>query len=297
MILTTLPDLPPLPETNANAAFRRRFYERWGRENAVICGESTSAEYAPMTQTLSIKMAWRGHERYRLAHREVSVGDDNYLILNEGNRYGSVLRAARPAFTFAIFMRPGLHEEVRGARSLGARAALERPDAAPRAGGFSEHLRAHDALVSPSLHAICAGVLAGERSEDWLEERLLLLLDAMLAAEAVAARAETRLGRSRPSTQAELARRLRLAADYIETCHARPIHLDDMAAVACLSRFHFVRFFKALYGVTPHARLVQCRARAARRLMAEGERDLDRVAAEAGFGSRSSLRRGLARAS
>ena len=118
MILTTLPDLPPLPETNANAEFRRRFYSRWGKENAVICGQSTCAEYATMTQALSIKMAWRGRERYRLRHREVSVDAENYLILNEGSSYGSVLKAPRPAWTFAVFMRPGLHREVRAARGL-----------------------------------------------------------------------------------------------------------------------------------------------------------------------------------
>ena len=295
MILTTLPDLPPLPETNANAEFRRRFYSRWGKENAVICGQSSCAEYATMTQTLSIKMAWRGRERYRLRHREVGVDAENYLILNEGSSYGSVLKAPRPAWTFAVFMRPGLHREVRAARGLALGQALEQPDPGAVAAEFSEHLRRHDDLVSPVLHRICNAVLGGERSEAWLEEQLVLLLDGMFAAEAGAARALARLARARPSTRVELARRLRLAADYIETCHAEPIGLDSMAAVACLSRFHFVRLFKALYGVTPHAYLVQRRAAAARRLMASGERDTDRIALQAGFGSRSSLRRGLAR--
>src|ERR1700712_5491551 len=106
MILTHLPDLPPRPETNANAEFRRRFYARWGHENAVICGRSTSAEYATMTQTLSIKMAWGGRERYRLPGRDVSVDDDSYLILNEGSSYGSVLKTASPTWTFAMFLRP-----------------------------------------------------------------------------------------------------------------------------------------------------------------------------------------------
>ena len=295
MILTTLPDLPPLPETNANAEFRRRFYSRWGKENAVICGQSTCAEYATMTQALSIKMAWRGRERYRLRHREVSVDADNYLILNEGSSYGSVLKAPRPAWTFAVFMRPGLHREVRAARRLALDQALEQPEAGAEDGGFSEHLRRHDELVSPVLRRICDGVLDGERGEDWLEEQLVLLLDGMFAAEAGAARALDRLARARPEARVELARRLRLAADYIESCHAEPIDLESMAAIACLSRFHFVRLFKALYGVTPHAYLVRRRAAAARRLIRSGERDPDRIALQAGFGSRSSLRRGLAR--
>ena len=296
MILTTLPDLPPLPETNANAEFRRCFYARWGKENAVICGQSTSAEYATMTQALSIKMAWRGRERYRLTHREINVDDENYLVLNEGSSYGSVLKGPRPAWTFAVFMRPGMHREVRAARRLALDAALEQPDPGPVDGEFSEHLRRHDQMVSPLLRHLCDSVLDGERSEAWLEEQLLLLLDAMFRAAAIDRRAVHRLARAKPSTRVELARRLRLAADYIESCYDEAIGLDDMAGVACLSRFHFVRYFSALFGVTPHAYLVRRRAAVARRLMHGGAIDAESIALQTGFGSRASLRRALQRA-
>src|SRR5664279_1028947 len=205
MIHTTLPDLPPRPETNANVEFRRRFYARWGKENAVICGQSTNAEYATMTQTLSIKMAWRGRERYRLAHREISVDDENYLVLNEGSSYGSVLKGPRPAWTFAVFMRPGMHREVRAARRLTIDAALDQPDPEPIDGEFSEHLRRHDALVSPLLRHLCESVLDGERSEAWLEEQLIFLLGAMFRAAAIDRRAVHRLARAKPSTRVELA--------------------------------------------------------------------------------------------
>ncbi|MEP6739777.1 MAG: AraC family transcriptional regulator [Caldimonas sp.] len=295
MILTTLPDLPPRPETNGNAEFRRRFYSRWGSENAIVCGRSASAEYATMTQTLSIKMAWGGRELYRLRHREVGVDDESYLILNEGSAYGSVLRGDRPSWTFAVFLRPGIDREVDGARRLELAEALERPDAGSRGIEFSEHLRRHDALVTPMLQRMRDAVLQGERSEQWLEEELLLLLDAMLAAETREAQAVSRLGRAKPSTRRELARRLRLAADYIASNHAEPLELDTMAGVACLSRFHFVRYFRALHGVTPHAYLVDRRAAAARRMLRDGSFDLESVAVASGFGSRASLRRALAR--
>jgi AraC family transcriptional regulator len=226
-------------------------------------------------------MAWRGRERYRLKHREISVDDENYLILNEGSTYGSVLKAPRPAWTFSVFMRPGIQREVHAARGLALEPALEQSTRQAEGGEFSEHLRRHDALVSPKLRHICDAVLDGERSEDWLEEQMLMLLD-------------DRLARATPSTRAELARRLRLAADYIETDYAEPIGLDGMATVACLSRFHFVRFFSALYGVSPHGFLVQRRAAAARRLMQAGETDPETIAVQTGFGSRSSLRRALA---
>ena len=191
-----------------------------------------------MTQTLSIKMAWRGRERYRLMHREISV-DENYLVLNEGSTYGSSLKASCPAWIFAVFMRLGMHREVRAARHLSLATALEQPDPGIKGGEFSEHLRRHDAIVSPLQRHLCESVLDGERSEKWLEEQQQLL-DAMFHAAALDGRAVHRLARARPSTRIELARRRRMAADFFESCYEEPIDLDRMARIVFLSRFHFV---------------------------------------------------------
>ena len=290
-----MPDLPPRPETAANAAFRRWYTPRWGRENALICGRSARAEYPLHTQTLSVKLAWGGAERYVLPHRELVVDDDSFLILNEGRSYASVLRSERPVHSFSVFFRPGLPAEVHASRQQRLDGALAQPDAGPRGTGFSEHLRRHDARVTPRLHGMHRAVLAGERSEDWLEQQMLLLLDDMLAAEADAEREAARLAVARASTRRELARRLRRAVDVIESRYAEPIGLAELAEAACLSRYHFVRHFRELYGTTPHAALVAKRARAAQRLLAAGEADVEAVALRCGLGSRWSLQRALRR--
>jgi AraC family transcriptional regulator len=294
MILTTLPDLPPRPETAANAAFRRRFYERWGRENAIVCGATREAEYATLAQPLSIKLAWGGRERYLLADREVVVDDDNWLVLNEGARYGSVLRAQRPAWSFAVFFRPGLVDEWRSLRRVSASAALEqtlRAVLSPRP--FSQHLRRHDRRLTPRLRALRDAVLAGERDEDWLEIQLGGLAEALLDADDVDRRALD--DRPARATRDELLRRLRRGADFIESCATESITLQQMADAACLSRCHFVREFGRLFGRTPHDALCAKRAALARRLIATGETDAERIAQAAGFGSRWSMRRALAR--
>lgn len=290
-----MPDLPPLPETAANAAFRRWYTPRWGRENALICGRSTRAEYPVHTQTLSVKLAWAGSERYMLPHRELVVDDDSYLILNEGRSYASVLRSTRPVHSFSVFFRPGLPAEVQAARRQTLEAALAQPDAAPRGTGFSEHLRRHDARVTPRLRGMHRAALAGERSEDWLEQQMLLLLGDMLDAEAEAEREAARLPVARTSTQRELARRLRRAMDVIESRFAEPIGLTELAEAACLSRYHFVRHFREFYGTTPHAALTAKRARVAQRLLDAGVADVEAVAQRCGLGSRWSLQRALRR--
>jgi AraC-like DNA-binding protein len=290
MILTSMPDLPPRPLTAANAAFRESFYRRWGKENALVCGLTREAEYARHPQTLSIKAAWGGGERYLLGDRDVVVDDDHWFVLNERRAYASVLRAPRPVASFAVFFRPGIASEVAAQRVQSLDARLDTLDPAARPVEFSEHLRPHDGALSRHLRAMHARAHAGERSEDWLEEQALLLVDALLA-ERPARAPEA----GRALARAELLRRLRRAADHIDTCHAQDLTLDDMARVACLSRYHFVRHFRALHGITPYAFLLRKRARVAHRLLAGGESDRERVAQASGFGNRYALARGLAR--
>lgn len=289
MIYATMPDLPPRPATSANAAFRESFLRRWGKENALICGLTRCAEYRTHGQTLSLKAAWCGTERFMLPEREIAVDDDHWLLLNDGRRYASVLRADRPVATMAIFFRPGLPGEVACARQKSLAFALDSLDNSQRPSPeFQEHLRAHDGgAVSHRLRALWEAVQAGERSEVWLEEQSLALMDLVLGAPATQPE-------SRNSAKQELRRRLHLAADHINTCYSEALDLDAMARVACLSRYHFLRHFRAAFGITPYAYLLRKRARAAERLFAAGETDREAVAQRCGFGSRFALARALA---
>ena len=294
MILTELPDLPPRPETPANAAFRRDYVARWGNENTVLCGATRLAEYPRVMHPLSIKMAWGGREVYRLDRREIHVREGSYLVLNEGDEYGSTLSSERPAMSFSVFLRRGLADEVFAARRLGLERSLEQSVDVTTPTAFSAHLRGHDDHVTPRMRYIYESVMSGERSQAWLDEQAVLLVFDLLAAESAAFEHTLRLPAIKPSTRVELSRRLRLAADYIESHYERPLPLETLAKVACMSSFQFVRYFALLHGATPHAFLVKCRASAARRMLREGVTNHQLIAERSGFGSRSSLHRALA---
>jgi AraC family transcriptional regulator len=288
MILTSMPDLPPRPLTTANAAFRDMFYRRWGRETCLVSGASRDVRYETHPQTLSIKAAWGGRERYFLREREVAVDDDHWLLLNDGRAYGSEIRGERPVTSFSIFFAPGLPEQVAADCAQSLASQLDAPNSSPRGVEYDEHLRPHGDSVSRRLRVMHADARAGECSEDWLETQALLLLGELQGA---ARSPDT----ARRSLQVELRRRLRLAADFIDTCHAEPLALADMARVACLSRYHFVRHFRALFGITPYAYLLRKRARVARRLMEHGRADRERIALAVGFANRFALARALSR--
>lgn len=64
------------------------------------------------------------------------------------------------------------------------------------------------------------------------------------------------------------------------------VSLIELASHAQLSPYHFLRTFKAIYGLPPHAYRMQMRIHAARRMIAEGK-PLAQIAHETGFTDQS----------
>jgi AraC-like DNA-binding protein len=86
------------------------------------------------------------------------------------------------------------------------------------------------------------------------------------------------------------------AALWIDAHSQRSIDLEDAAAQADISPFHFLRLFSAVLGVTPHQYLVRSRLRHAARLLADHDRSVTDVAYDVGFGDLSNFVRTFHRA-
>jgi AraC family transcriptional regulator len=84
---------------------------------------------------------------------------------------------------------------------------------------------------------------------------------------------------------------IRRALDYIEDCEARRISLDDLAAVAGLSRYHFVRVFTREVGLSPMQYLQRTRIERSKVLITTGNLSLAEVAYATGFADQSHFTR------
>lgn len=80
------------------------------------------------------------------------------------------------------------------------------------------------------------------------------------------------------------------AIDYIAARFDEEISITELAAVAGLSPFHFIRVFTRATGLPPHAWLMQYRARRARGMLRRGLPIAD-AACRAGFADQSHLNR------
>ncbi len=82
--------------------------------------------------------------------------------------------------------------------------------------------------------------------------------------------------------------------DYLHAHLDQRLTLDDLAAVAGLSPFHFLRSFRACHGATPQQMLMALRLDRAKRLLARGEPPAQ-VAAAVGLSDQAHLTRAFAR--
>ena len=83
---------------------------------------------------------------------------------------------------------------------------------------------------------------------------------------------------------------------WIDAHSHRPIDLDDAAAQAGISPFHFLRLFSDVLGVTPHQYLVRSRLRHAARRLADDDSPITDIAYDVGFGDLSNFVRTFHRA-
>lgn len=82
-----------------------------------------------------------------------------------------------------------------------------------------------------------------------------------------------------------LNRRLLRARDAMDRAYAEPLDVPAVAAVAHLSRAHFIRSFRAAFGETPHHYLQRRRVERSMFLLRETDRSITDVCFDVGFTS------------
>jgi transcriptional regulator GlxA family with amidase domain len=82
---------------------------------------------------------------------------------------------------------------------------------------------------------------------------------------------------------------LRRARDHMDRHYERPLDLDQLARVAGVSKFHFVRCFEAAYGETPIRYLTRRRIERAQDLLRTANLTVTEVCMIVGFASLGSF--------
>lgn len=216
--------------------------------------------------------------RYQLEPR-------NFLILNHNHSYRVEPYAEEAPQLLCVFFPPHWVEDVFHALVQSANYLLDNPVAATiQPINFFERIHAHDPLIAPHLKHIRQQVSNGIVGNK-LEEHLRDLAAAMLHLQRNVYREAEKLSAVRAATREELYRRLYLAKDYMHACYGDRLTIAELAGVAALSPYHFLRSFKQLFHQTPHTYLSQLRLAKAQTLLVETDHSITHICFAVGFQS------------
>ena len=158
------------------------------------------------------------------------------------------------------------------------REAFEHYRRAGQGQGPLEALAFQDPLILQTVNSLLRGMAAGlpdiyaQTAACWLATHLL---------STHGSRQGIGAGGRRPPTLS--ARRLDAVYEMVRARFREPLTLDDLAAEAGISKFHFARLFREGTGITPHAYILQVRLDAACRLLMDTNLKVKQIAGRTGF--------------
>lgn len=205
-----------------------------------------------------------GAQRFRYRGTQYTAPKGSLVMMNPDELHTGESACAEGWRYQMIYIQPQLMDELTGDRGW----------------WFNEAL-----LTDPRLAQPLSRTLAALWQADSVLARQGLLSELLLQIRPLA--------RMASSARLQPAHRFDKVRDYLRENLAQPVRLEELAALAALSPWHFLRAFRQHYHVTPHQMLMAFRLYDAKQRLAQGESAAS-VAAAVGLTDQAHLTRAFA---
>ena len=295
MIFNEFPDITWLKSQIAQGFSNRRGWgnlqlEKEGFPSVVINTKVRECFRPDIKGPFSFFLNIRGNSLCSVDRQTTHIDEDNYFVSNQDQLYTlQVEDSPAETETFNIHFGQFLSESVLNSivtpthRILDAGAEKQLSPLL-----FFNQLHRRDATFNSMVAA-----LLESRNDDRLkfQEQMTTLLTYHLQQHQHIAEIVNNLPPVRKSTRVELYKRLSRAMDVLRSGFCGEISLDQLAAEACLSKYHFLRLFRAAFGLSPYQYVQHLRIEKARVLLSDSVMPITDLADLLGFDNSQSFSR------
>ncbi len=235
----------------------------------------------------SLKFVLSGSETYRFTDRSVRVNPINFLPIHQGHGYASAIEAADQVEAVCLFfdqnmlarsMRPGLFSEKQLQRHL-------------------DHLSPPECLLplNETLFAQVRGLVDQPPKGEGFDRGMRDILTRALTQSSREWSNWDYVHSARDTTREDIVRRILRGKDFLDSHLREAVRVHQAAREAFLSKFHFIRCFRSVMGLSPMAYLRRERLRLARYLLRSTRKSILEIAQETGYENASAFSRVFAR--
>lgn len=294
MILHEFPDLSWLRQQveqgfRSQQGWRGVILPRSGWPTVVLNVKARQIYRNRITGPVSLFTNLRGGSLVTAENRTVRVPDEYFFMTNQRQEYTLAAHESSLVETFNIHFGEYFLDQLYSTAVIQSGKLLENPlGPTVSSVGFFNRLHRKDAI----LERVIQQLQAAEPGDTLLTEEILVDLGLhLLDLHRCDLRRMHALPPVKAATRAEIYRRLSRAIDYIYTFYHRSLSLDELAGVALLSKFHFLRLFRAAFRETPHQFVTRLRLEKAQKLLQHSDHSVQSIAEQIGLDHASSVSR------
>jgi AraC-like DNA-binding protein len=203
-------------------------------------------------------------------------------MLNPGDQLEIDIRKKLGLHTFLVAFDEVF---VKDAFQVATRAADALLDVGPEGTLASPSIPAVPFLMNDHIAHSLYSLLQSAQDDEILAEILLAFLPLLRDAQ----NRLKNLKAAKHSTREEIYRRIFVAEEFMRAHLSETVSLDEMAAAACLNRFHFLKLFKEMRHITPHQFLTKLRLDEAHQQLKSGNVSVSEACYAVGFQSPASF--------
>jgi AraC family transcriptional regulator len=274
MILHEFPDLGWLKSQIDQRFQQRRGYNNLPLETAgfpsVIINTSVQQSYRPdIIGPISVFCNQTGTSACRVENRSVRIEEAYYFVSNRFQSYTLEIDSVQPVETFNIHFGEYFSESVLNALLTPADKILQNGMHQNVKDGvhFYNKLYRRDEVFNNLTAALRKTQTGNSLNKLLFEEQLAALLNHLLLQHRHVIKQVEAIAAVKYSTRQELYKRLSVALDCLHSCTFENVELEQLAQAACLSKYHFLRLFRQMMGLSPHQYIQQLRLEKAKHLL------------------------------
>lgn len=237
---------------------------------------------------LSLFSTLQGQSSVTVEGRRTTIPSTCFFLTNPGQRYTLEIDRVAKAETFNIHFGNRWAEDTLAYFTFSESRLTDEPQ---RTSEQSCHFYNKLYYKGDAVARVQSQLIAAKGEGVLQREEILFELLAYLVKEKRSLRqGADSLPLQKSSTREEIMRRLFVATDFIYSDVTRSHSLNELAAVSCLSRFHFLRMFKQVFRETPHQFATRLRVEQSKDLLRK-RAEVRSVARQLGFSDPSSFSR------
>lgn len=264
-------------------------FQRYNSQtNIALRSELRQFDSKTNSSGMSIKVPISGIERYWVGKENYALGPGDFLLVNKGQEVRAVVDSEKWVRSICIYLDKRLYQEI--FESLITDRVLEPLSC----GRQTELIVDRYKLTNDGLSSILKEWQSMQNPSSLSEEDFYVLTEQLAVQQLSLYGMMTKVKAMSRSTQEEVFARLRCARNFMMDNLKLPIGLDDIASASCMSKYHLLRTYKSVYGVTPIQDLIKERINHSLSQFSHNK-SISQIAFESGFTDRRSYTRNFKR--